>query len=225
MTARRALRRGKSLLPAGVARSRATSSAAIRVVVRAAAAARSARGLSAYSAADMRLIAGHKSGEIARLLGYRGRDEIIHRDDLVVTMTRTDAQSPTTSPRRCAHRRRARARRRARWRWRRARAKDRGAAAGCRRGARCARAADPRRQRARHRRGEERPRRRRLLDRADARRPARRGIAKGLEDIATLPDPVGQVLAEWTRPNGLEISRVARAARRHRHHLRERGPT
>ena len=42
------------------------------------------RGLSAYSSADIRRIAGHKSGEIAEILGYRGRDEIIHRDDLVL---------------------------------------------------------------------------------------------------------------------------------------------
>ncbi|MBV8776084.1 MAG: glutamate-5-semialdehyde dehydrogenase [Alphaproteobacteria bacterium] len=35
------------------------------------------------------------------------------------------------------------------------------------------------------------------------------GVATGLEDIAALPDPVGRVLAAWTRPNGLEISRVA----------------
>ncbi|CAA7612362.1 gamma-glutamylphosphate reductase [Candidatus Terasakiella magnetica] len=34
-------------------------------------------------------------------------------------------------------------------------------------------------------------------------------MAKGLEDIAALPDPVGRVLARWTRPNGMEISRVA----------------
>jgi glutamate-5-semialdehyde dehydrogenase len=34
-------------------------------------------------------------------------------------------------------------------------------------------------------------------------------VAKGLEDIAALPDPVGRVLAEWDRPNGLKISRVA----------------
>jgi glutamate-5-semialdehyde dehydrogenase len=34
-------------------------------------------------------------------------------------------------------------------------------------------------------------------------------VAKGLEDIAALPDPIGRVLAEWTRPNGLAISRVA----------------
>jgi glutamate-5-semialdehyde dehydrogenase len=35
------------------------------------------------------------------------------------------------------------------------------------------------------------------------------GIAKGLEDIADLPDPIGKVLDERTRPNGLRISRVA----------------
>jgi glutamate-5-semialdehyde dehydrogenase len=34
-------------------------------------------------------------------------------------------------------------------------------------------------------------------------------IAKGLEDIAALPDPIGKVLAEWERPNGLKISRVS----------------
>jgi glutamate-5-semialdehyde dehydrogenase len=34
-------------------------------------------------------------------------------------------------------------------------------------------------------------------------------IAAGLEAIAALPDPVGRVLAEWTRPNGLSIQRVA----------------
>jgi glutamate-5-semialdehyde dehydrogenase len=34
------------------------------------------------------------------------------------------------------------------------------------------------------------------------------GIAKGLEDIAALLDPVGSVIAQWTRPNGLQISRL-----------------
>lgn len=34
-------------------------------------------------------------------------------------------------------------------------------------------------------------------------------MAKGLEDVAALPDPVGRVLAGWTRPNGLKISRVS----------------
>ncbi len=33
-------------------------------------------------------------------------------------------------------------------------------------------------------------------------------MARGLEDIIALPDPVGSVMAEWTRPNGLRIQRV-----------------
>lgn len=40
--------------------------------------------------------------------------------------------------------------------------------------------------------------------------PARvEAMAKGLEEVAALPDPVGRVLADWTRPNGLRIQRVA----------------
>ena len=35
------------------------------------------------------------------------------------------------------------------------------------------------------------------------------GMAAGLEAIAALPDPVGRVLADWDRPNGLNIRRVA----------------
>lgn len=35
------------------------------------------------------------------------------------------------------------------------------------------------------------------------------GIVKGLREVAALPDPVGRVLAEWTRPNGLKITRVS----------------
>jgi glutamate-5-semialdehyde dehydrogenase len=34
-------------------------------------------------------------------------------------------------------------------------------------------------------------------------------VAVGLEDVAALPDPVGRTLARWTRPNGLDIARVA----------------
>ncbi|MCC7426216.1 MAG: glutamate-5-semialdehyde dehydrogenase [Alphaproteobacteria bacterium] len=40
--------------------------------------------------------------------------------------------------------------------------------------------------------------------------PARiEAMARGLEDIAALPDPLGRVLADWTRPNGLRIRRIA----------------
>jgi glutamate-5-semialdehyde dehydrogenase len=37
---------------------------------------------------------------------------------------------------------------------------------------------------------------------------ARRGHGAGIEAVAALPDPVGTVIAEWTRPNGLRIQRV-----------------
>jgi len=43
-----------------------------------------ARGLSAYASADADRIIGHRSDEIAAILGWRGRDELIHRDDLVL---------------------------------------------------------------------------------------------------------------------------------------------
>ena len=47
-----------------------------------------------------------------------------------------------------------------------------------------------------------------LLDRLllDAKRVE--GMAKGIEEVAALPDPIGDVIAEWTRPNGLRIQRV-----------------
>jgi glutamate 5-kinase len=79
-----ALGRGKSLLPAGVVavNGRFDRGDAVRVV--GPAGREVARGLSAYSSEDARRILGCKSAEIERLLGFRGRDEIIHRDDLVV---------------------------------------------------------------------------------------------------------------------------------------------
>jgi len=86
--AARALRRGTSLLPAGVVGIEGTFERGDAVIIRTRAGIEAARGLSAYSSADIRQIAGHKSGEIAEILGYRGRDEIIHRDDLVVTERR-----------------------------------------------------------------------------------------------------------------------------------------
>ena len=86
--AARALRGGKSLLPAGIIGVEGAFERGDCVIVRTRAGGEAGRGLSAYSSADIRRIAGHKSGEIAAILGYRGRDEIIHRDDLVVTERR-----------------------------------------------------------------------------------------------------------------------------------------
>ncbi len=48
-----------------------------------------------------------------------------------------------------------------------------------------------------------------LLDRLELTPERIEAMAKGLEDIARLPDPVGRTLAEWERPNGLKIARVA----------------
>jgi glutamate 5-kinase len=80
-----ALRRGTSLLPAGVVAVEGVFERGDPVIIRTRSGAEAGRGLSAYSSADIQRLAGHKSSEIAEILGYRGRDEIIHRDDLVVT--------------------------------------------------------------------------------------------------------------------------------------------
>jgi len=48
-----------------------------------------------------------------------------------------------------------------------------------------------------------------LLDRLALDAGRVEAMARGLEDIARLPDPVGRRLAEWTRPNGLRIARVS----------------
>jgi glutamate-5-semialdehyde dehydrogenase len=47
-----------------------------------------------------------------------------------------------------------------------------------------------------------------LLDRLKLDEGRIEAMAAGLEQIAALPDPVGEVLAAWDRPNGLNISRV-----------------
>src|SRR6266851_8864031 len=46
-----------------------------------------------------------------------------------------------------------------------------------------------------------------LLDRLALDPKRLEAVATGLEDIAALPDPIGRILAEWTRPNGLRIAR------------------
>ena len=81
----KALANGKSLLPAGVIAVEGTFERGDAVVVRDRRQREVARGLSAYAAVDARRIMGHKSHEIETLLGYRGRDEMIHRDDLVLS--------------------------------------------------------------------------------------------------------------------------------------------
>jgi glutamate 5-kinase len=82
--AAQALRGGRSLLPAGVRGVTGAFERGDPVVVVDAAGAALARGLSAYASGDAERIIGHRSDEIEAILGWRGRDEIIHRDDLVL---------------------------------------------------------------------------------------------------------------------------------------------
>jgi glutamate 5-kinase len=81
----KALKAGKSLLPAGVVEVLGDFERGDAVTVAGPDGREIARGLSAYAAADARRIAGQNSRDIESLLGYRGREELIHRDDLVVT--------------------------------------------------------------------------------------------------------------------------------------------
>jgi len=82
--AAQALRDGKSLLPAGVTEVRGRFDRGDAIVVRDADGTEIARGLAAYSSSDADRIRGRRSSELEALLGYRGRDEMIHRDDLVL---------------------------------------------------------------------------------------------------------------------------------------------
>jgi len=80
-----ALMAGKSLLPAGIRQVDGRFERGDAVVVRDGEGQEIARGLAAYGAADAERIAGKRSLEIEAILGYRGRDEMIHRDDLALT--------------------------------------------------------------------------------------------------------------------------------------------
>ena len=80
-----ALKAGKSLLPAGVTAVEGRFERGDLVLVLDPAGREIARGLCAYGAGEAKQIKGHKSREIEALIGYRGREELIHRDDLVLT--------------------------------------------------------------------------------------------------------------------------------------------
>jgi glutamate 5-kinase len=83
--AERALRSGKSLLPVGVKKVSGEFQRGDAVVVKNEEGRELARGLIAYDAADAKALSGRRTVEIEAILGYRGRDEMIHRDDLALT--------------------------------------------------------------------------------------------------------------------------------------------
>jgi glutamate 5-kinase len=80
----RALRAGKSLLPAGVTAIEGRFGRGDTVSIRAPDGHEVARGLVTWSEVDARRVLGRKSNEIEAIMGFRGRTEIVHRDDLVM---------------------------------------------------------------------------------------------------------------------------------------------
>ena len=82
--AERALKSGKSLLAAGVTRIEGQFERGDTVVIMSADGRQLGRGLIAYNADEARRVAGKRTSEIEAILGYRGRDEMVHRDDLAL---------------------------------------------------------------------------------------------------------------------------------------------
>lgn len=80
-----ALGAGKSLLPAGVRKINGVFSRGDTVAIIGPSGREIARGLASYDADEARQIAGRKSAEIEKILGYPGRAAMIHRDDMVMT--------------------------------------------------------------------------------------------------------------------------------------------
>jgi glutamate 5-kinase len=82
--AEKALMAGRSLLPVGVVAVEGSFGRGDAVTVRSREGRDLARGLVAYASDEARRIQGRRSEEIEGLLGYRDRDELIHRDNLAV---------------------------------------------------------------------------------------------------------------------------------------------
>ena len=80
----KALRSGKSLLPAGVTKIDGAFGRGDAVLVRGPDGAEIGRGLVAYDADDANKIKGRSSADVQTILGFEGRTEMIHRDDLVL---------------------------------------------------------------------------------------------------------------------------------------------
>jgi glutamate 5-kinase len=79
-----ALKAGKSLLPAGVTRVGGSFGRGEPVAILAPDGTVLGKGLVRYTSAEAKAIAGHRSGDIAAILGYQGRAALIHRDDMVI---------------------------------------------------------------------------------------------------------------------------------------------
>ena len=85
--AARALESGKSLLPAGVVRIEGAFDRGDAVLIRTEDGRELGRGMTAYAHEDAARIVRKKSKEIAGILGYEGRSEMVHRDDMALSPT------------------------------------------------------------------------------------------------------------------------------------------
>ena len=79
-----ALQKGKSLLPAGVTKVDGKFARGDAVWITDAEGTQIAKGLCSYNSDDMLNIYGKRSDKIAKILGYKARDVLIHRDDMVM---------------------------------------------------------------------------------------------------------------------------------------------
>ncbi|MGB3300857.1 MAG: glutamate 5-kinase [Phormidesmis sp.] len=87
---------GKSLLPAGITEVEGEFSAQDAVLLCDAGGQEIARGLVNYSDEDLRKISGHRSADIAQLLGYTGietAETVVHRDNLVLSVSENAARA------------------------------------------------------------------------------------------------------------------------------------
>ena len=83
--AARAIRDGKSLLPAGIKTVEGLFERGDVVLLRAPDGEEIGRGLAAYDAAEAQMIAGRSSRDIETILGFAGRAEMVHRDDMTLS--------------------------------------------------------------------------------------------------------------------------------------------
>ena len=88
--AEHALNSGRSLLPVGVIEIEGEFERGDAVTVRNRNGQEIARGLTSYSSDDARKLTGRRSEEIEKLLGFRGRDEMLHRDNLVLLVSQAE---------------------------------------------------------------------------------------------------------------------------------------
>lgn len=84
------LKKGKSLLPSGILKVQGSFGIGDCIICLDESGTELARGISTYSAEEVRKIAGKKTSEIEKILGYKYSDEVIHRDDLAVVSKKNE---------------------------------------------------------------------------------------------------------------------------------------